>query len=663
MRTAILLVLLILVGGGAIAMRVAADNRDERPAPSEQAVTTKAAPRKPAAPAFQHARVTDDANLLAPFGPRLGRMADAFYEDLGIDLQVVTSTGQKGKTSIEQQADQIFEQRRIGANAPTGGLLIILDRNLASARIEVGYTLEGGLTDLHMSRVARNQLAPYVSYGIAGMAVMDVIHYLRDQVYLSAALGNLALGENYRRGEQYAEYKKFTSGGAGARTALASQPADADLKRTIPPEQRGRYAPSNKPDESVAAFMRATIDLAGDPTLELFTEGSRMMRAYYPLARFEEMQRAERIRSSMPLKYLRDGDYVVATSERPAKGFVPVLLHLEQGLWRVDSVETWKNLFFNREGNYYLRNSNTPYAFGLKQFGNGGYYDMAALPLGKTSISNALATLEVRQDAVSTLRRAEIYMRNGFVFTQAYGAYEQALRMAPKDPLVLQTVGDRAMYLGFPEIAIPALAKVGRGVEMSLVEAYNDMGDTASALKWTNNALSENPLDTHALRWLLHLAQDDEASAEAFLEASQTYAKLAGDPQRAANPVVLSFTPAVPEFEPHTTLNVGGTTVYDHSNFGVHMRNTSGRDVVIESVQLTSAGTAGASGLGDIRKYWTFPDGDGRLRAGESVFFDKQWGFTVDTGHEHVRYTFRTCWHGVGTTVRQCRTQWVDVMP
>lgn len=38
-------------------------------------------------------------------------------------------------------------------------------------------------------------------------------------------------------------------------------------------------------------------------------------------------------------------------------------------------------------------------------------------------------------------------------------------------------------------------------------------------------------------------------------------------------------------------------------------------------------------------------------------------GFTARTGHEHVRYVFRTCWHGEGTTVRQCRTQCVDTMP
>jgi hypothetical protein len=663
-RTVALLALLLVVGGGALALRMAADSRAATAAADEPVRTPEIAKPAEAAPAPEpiHPRIIDDAGILAPFEPRLGRTADAFFDDLGIDLFVVTSNEAPGQTSIELQADKIFQQRRIGAEAPTGGLLIVLNPKLASARIEVGYTLEGGLTDLHMSRIARDQLAPYTSYGIAGMAVMDVLHYLRDQVYLSAALGNLELGENYRRNPGFREYQKFTSGGAGARTALASAPADADLKRLIPQAQRAQYAPSAKPEESVAAFMRATIDFAGDPTLELFTEGSRMMRTYYPLARFEELQRAERIRGSMPLRYHRNGDYVVATSERPAKGFVPVLLHLEDGVWRVDLVETWKNLFFDRDGNYFLRNSNTPYAFGLKQFGEGSDYDIAALPLS-SSIAKALAELEGRKDTVSTLRRAEIWLRNAFVFPQAYAAYEQAQRRSPKDPLVLQTLGERAMYLGFPEVAIPALEGVGRGVEIPLVAAYNDIQDPPSALKWLKRALKENPYDDRALRWLVHFAQNDESAAQDLLMTSLSYKKSGDGSMPSSRPVVLSFKPAVPKFEPLTTLDVGGTKVYDHSHFGVTMRNTSRQDVIIESVTLASAGTAGPSGLGDIRKYWRFPAGDGRLQAGESVFFEKQWGFTVDTGHEHVRYSFRTCWHGIGSIVRQCQTQWVDVMP
>jgi tetratricopeptide (TPR) repeat protein len=226
---------------------------------------------------------------------------------------------------------------------------------------------------------------------------------------------------------------------------------------------------------------------------------------------------------------------------------------------------------------------------------------------------------------------------------------------------VLQTLGERAMYLYFPELSIPALEKVGAGVELSLVEAYNEMGDTAGAAKWAERALKENPYDWYALNWQKHLAEKNEDPA-ALLQALKLIDEINKDPGH-WDPVVLSFDPETPEYEPHTTIDVGGTKVFDHSYFGVRMRNTSHRPVVIESVTLKSAGTAAASGLGDIRKYWSYPSGTNRLEADESVYFQKQWGFTVDTGHEHVRYIFRTCWHGEDTTVRQCRTQSLDVLP
>jgi uncharacterized membrane protein YgcG len=137
-----------------------------------------------AVPRFTHPRIDDAANILAPFEPRIARMADAFSTDLGIDVHVVTSVD--GRTPIENQAVAAFQKRQVSRSSPTGGLLIILDPKLGSARIEVGYALEGVMTDLHMSRVARDQLAPYVSYGNAGMAVMDVVHYLRDFALLAA---------------------------------------------------------------------------------------------------------------------------------------------------------------------------------------------------------------------------------------------------------------------------------------------------------------------------------------------------------------------------------------------------------------------------------------------------------------------------------------------
>ncbi len=586
-------------------------------------------------------------------------MADDFYSDLGVDVHIVTLT-EPG--SIETQSERVFRERKIGATAPTGGLLVLLNPSTHQARIEVGYSLEGGLTDLHMGRIARDQLAPYVSYASAGMAAMDILHYLRDQVYLSAALGDIQLGEEFRRRAAFANYERFVSGGAGAKTALSAMPMDADLKAPVPSGRRARYVPSAYVKESVAALLRANADLVGDPKLPLFTEGSRLMRAQYPFARFEELERLEKVNASLPLVYHVDGDYAVATSERPVTGFVPILLHREQGLWRVDSVETWKNLFFDNDGKYFLRNSNTPYQFGLGQFGEGRYYDIAPLPLGERTIAQELADLKGRTDVLSMLRRAEVSLRNAFVFPQALADYEKAVAAAPEDPLVLQTFADRAMYLGFPELAIPAFEKAGPGFELSLAEAYNELGNAKAAGFWVSRALEEDRYNLHALNWRQFLAERYGTPAEQQLARAEVVLVTA-IPSRLVNPVWLSFEPDRPRFHPDTTIQSDNVTVHDHSQFRVTMTNTSRRPVVIESVRLSSRGTAAASGLGDVKNYWNYPSGAQHLDVGESISFDKLWGFTVDTGHEHVRYTFQTCWHGVGETVRQCRTQWVDVLP
>lgn len=607
----------------------------------------------------EHARIDDDAEILAPFVPRLSRMADEFHTDLGIDLRVITTTSTDG--SIEAQANALFESHQIGRDAPVGGLLIVLNPRLGSARIEVGYTLEGALTDQHMGRLARDQLAPYVSYSAAGMAVMDVMHYLRDHVMLSVALDRLSMPANLKTAKAYLDFEKYVSGGAGAKARLSALPIDADHKKVIAESQRPRYAPSTKPMESVESYLRATSDLAGDPTLELFTEGSRLQRKHYPFAPFEELRRLERIELSKPLKLLVQGDYAVVTSERPAQGFVPVLLRREQGVWQIDLVETWKNLFFDENGNYFLRNSNTPYQFGLQQFGSGRAFDIAAVPLRDVSIDRWIEALD-GDDALLAFWRAEIWLRNAFVFPESLLAYESARRAAPNDPLILETFGERARYLGFPELAIPALETIGAGVEMSIADAFLEMRDFKGARRWIDRALAENPYDTYALRWQAHVARREGDEAEER-RVQARIAALEADPEQAYGQVMLSFNPERPRFEPDSTILVGGTKVFDHSKFGVTIQNTSGRPVEIESVNLTSMGTAAASGLGDIKDYWRYPRGGYRLDAREHVYFDKQWGFVVDTGHRHVRYVFHTCWHGIGTTVRQCRTQWVDTMP
>src|SRR5262245_35798231 len=144
-RTILLLVLLGVVAGGAWHFQHGKD----APVASEAAAKTSLPVEKPARPATpesapsEDSRIEDHAEVLAPFVPRLERMAEDFHTDLGIDVRVVTTTEAEG--TIETQSNETFERKQIGRDAAVGGLLIVLNPKLGKARIEVGYTLEGAL--------------------------------------------------------------------------------------------------------------------------------------------------------------------------------------------------------------------------------------------------------------------------------------------------------------------------------------------------------------------------------------------------------------------------------------------------------------------------------------------------------------------------------------
>src|SRR5262249_40890276 len=153
---------------------------------------------------------------------------------------------------------------------------------------EVSYSLEGAFPDLIVGRIARDQLAPYAAYRISGMAVMDVLHMLKDYAYVQAVRGALALPAQYRERAEFVEKQRYLSGGAGARArSEAALDLDRNFKAVVPAAKRARYAPSTDPLQSAGALLPAMRDQVGDPTLDLYTPGSQCMLAAYPYAPFE----------------------------------------------------------------------------------------------------------------------------------------------------------------------------------------------------------------------------------------------------------------------------------------------------------------------------------------------------------------------------------------
>jgi tetratricopeptide (TPR) repeat protein len=661
-RTALLFVLLLGVAGFAAWSR-----RPPAPEPAPKAAAP-APPAKvlPADPAVLSRErhpgpIADAGEILSHFGETLSWQAEGWLEDLGVDVQVATLAAPN--LPAESLAPQVVELRRVGAEAPSGGLLILLNPARGEARIEVSYALEPVLPDAFVGRLADDQLVPYAASKMAGMAVMDVLHYLRDFVIQQAVEGKLPLDDRFRARPAFAERARFLSGGAGAsvRIPSAQELAERDFKARIDGPERARYAPGADPLASAEAFHRVQRDLAGDPSLELFTEGTRCLRRRGPVAPYEEIERARRREASRPWKVSVLGDRAVVDSESRAPGFVPLLLQRVDGLWRVDLAETWKTLFFDREGNYWLKNSSSPYAFGLAAYGGGMPFDVAPWGLGGVPLEEAIHSLEGREGALEAYLLGELLFRNCFLALDAVAQYERAAELAPGSPLFQETLARRAEYVGFHDLAIEAYQKLGDAAALDVARVYATRGDPQAGLRWVRRALARNAYDRDALlaeRELLAAAGDADGAGA----VAAKLAALAEAAERKDLPLELRFDPPVPVLEIGEPTQVGTTVVYDHANFSVTLENPSGRAVELMSVKVASAGTGETSGLGDIRGYWTYPSGRNHVEAGQSLTFDKTWGFTQDTAHEQLSYEFEVCWRGADD-VRQCRTQRIDLLP
>jgi tetratricopeptide (TPR) repeat protein len=435
---------------------------------------------------------------------------------------------------------------------------------------------------------------------------------------------------------------------------------DRDFKAIVPEAKRLSYAPARDPAESAEAYLRTLRDQVGDPTLDLYTPGSRCMLAAYPYAPFEQLERLVRMEDSKPLRVSVRGDRAVADSDRPAHGFVPILLERRQGLWRVDHVETWKNLFFDSNGDYRQHNSNHPYAFALSRFGDARLHGVAPYGLDPSDLVAAQRALAARGDALGEYLLGELLFRNCWLPVEALAHYERAIERSPHNLLFHETLGDRASYIGFHDLAVSAYAELGAYGLLPLARAQQAAGKVEEATATAREAVERDPYSIEALEllhWLL-VASEDRAGAE---RVEQRLAKIRSDPDRPDAAVTIAFDPPYPVLHSDRPVRVGDTDVYDYSVFGLTLANPSAREIEVESVTLEADGTAGRSGRKDFKDYWKYPAGDHRLRPGESVSFNKSWGYDYEIDQHQIRYVFDVCWKGDGD--RQCHAYWVDLLP
>ena len=139
-------------------------------------------------------RVNDYADMLSP---STENQLETVLSDLertdSTQIVVLTLPSLEGE-NIEEYAIRVAESWKIGQKGLDNGAMLIISKNDRKLRIEVGYGLEGSLTDLMAGRIIRNIIAPQFKAGNFDQGVTDGI-----QGMIQVVRGEFKAAEKTRR--------------------------------------------------------------------------------------------------------------------------------------------------------------------------------------------------------------------------------------------------------------------------------------------------------------------------------------------------------------------------------------------------------------------------------------------------------------------------------
>jgi len=110
-------------------------------------------------------RVVDDAEILKPATRETLTATLKAHEQTTTNQVAILTVPTIGGESIEEYAVKVFESWKLGQKGKDNGVLVIVVPQDRKMRIEVGYGLEGTLTDAAASRIIRNVMTPAFKQG------------------------------------------------------------------------------------------------------------------------------------------------------------------------------------------------------------------------------------------------------------------------------------------------------------------------------------------------------------------------------------------------------------------------------------------------------------------------------------------------------------------
>ncbi len=109
--------------------------------------------------------VVDTAGILSPATRAALTAKLEAHKAAGTDEVVVATIPSLQGAVIEDYANRLFRHWKLGEATKNNGVLLLIARDERKLRIEVGYGLEGTLTDAISSLIIRNSIAPRFKAG------------------------------------------------------------------------------------------------------------------------------------------------------------------------------------------------------------------------------------------------------------------------------------------------------------------------------------------------------------------------------------------------------------------------------------------------------------------------------------------------------------------
>jgi uncharacterized protein len=144
--------------------------------------------------------VTDLANVITPEQEiSLTQELSAFKQQTSSEIAVVTIPSLEGDT-VENFAEKLFKEWGIGTEKNDNGVLLLVAIEDRTLRIEVGYGLEGALTDITSSQIIKNDITPRFKqgdyYGGIAAGVQKIMDVTRGEYVATKEFQNGTDGVN-----------------------------------------------------------------------------------------------------------------------------------------------------------------------------------------------------------------------------------------------------------------------------------------------------------------------------------------------------------------------------------------------------------------------------------------------------------------------------------